>query len=173
MSGRILLINPARHFIANKDGVGYLTPLGLVCIGGPLIDAGFTVKLIDHDAYGWSFKKLIGEVGRFQADYVLLGHSGSTASHQDGHKNNPRNKESISANLCHLRRGLSILRRSRHHARVQVKWISSCRGEGEQTIVELIKALENKESLERVEGITWRNGNQIIAQSFQSADTGS
>ena len=37
------------------------------------------------------------------------------------------------------------------------------RGEGEQTIVELIKALENKESLEKVDGITWRNGNQIIA----------
>ena len=57
MSGRIVLINPARHFIANKHGVGYLIPLGLVCIGGPLIDAGFTVKLIDHDLYGWSYRK--------------------------------------------------------------------------------------------------------------------
>ena len=51
MSGRVLLVNPARHFIANKNGVGYLTPLGLVSVGGPLIDAGYTVKLIDHDAY--------------------------------------------------------------------------------------------------------------------------
>lgn len=76
MSGRVLLVNPARHFIANQNGLGYLTPLGLVCIGGPLIDAGFTVKLIDHDAYGWSFKKLVEEVGKFQPDYVLLGHSG-------------------------------------------------------------------------------------------------
>ena len=82
MVGRVLLINPARHFIANKNGVGYLTPLGLVSIGGPLIDAGYTVNLIDHDAYGWSFKKLLIEVGKFQADYILLGHSGSTAAHK-------------------------------------------------------------------------------------------
>ena len=82
MEGKVLLINPARHFIANKNGVGYLTPLGLVSIGGPLIDAGYTVKLIDHDAYGWSFKRLIREVGKFQPDYILLGHSGSTAAHK-------------------------------------------------------------------------------------------
>ncbi len=82
MSGRVLLINPARHFIANHYGVGYLVPLGLVSIGGPLIDAGFTVKLIDHDAYGWPFKRLIEEVGKFQADYILIGHSGSTAAHK-------------------------------------------------------------------------------------------
>jgi hypothetical protein len=30
MSGRVLLIHPARHFIANQYGVGYLIPLGLV-----------------------------------------------------------------------------------------------------------------------------------------------
>ena len=82
MAGRILLVNPARHFIANEHGLGYLTPLGLVCIGGPLVDAGYTVKLIDHDAYGWSSQKLVEEVGKFQAEYVLLGHSGSTASHK-------------------------------------------------------------------------------------------
>src|SRR5688572_21990693 len=82
MSGRIVLINPARHFIANAHGVGYLIPLGLVCIGGPLIDAGFQVKLIDHDLYGWSYQKLIKEITNFQADYILLGHSGSTAAHK-------------------------------------------------------------------------------------------
>ena len=71
MSGRVLLINPARHFIANHYGVGYLIPLGLVSIGGPLIDAGFTVKLIDHDAYGWSLKKLIEEVRRATAQRIL------------------------------------------------------------------------------------------------------
>src|SRR5678809_281236 len=79
MAGRIVLINPARHFIANEHGLGYLIPLGLVCIGGPLIDAGFTVKLIDHDLYGWSYPRLIKEISDFKADYILLGHSGSTA----------------------------------------------------------------------------------------------
>jgi anaerobic magnesium-protoporphyrin IX monomethyl ester cyclase len=81
MSGRIVLINPARHFISNHFGVGYLTPLGLICLGGPLIDAGFTVKLLDHDLYGWSMERLIQEISDFDVDYVLLGHSGSTGAH--------------------------------------------------------------------------------------------
>ena len=50
-------------------------------LGGPLIDAGHHVKLIDHDMNGWDIKKLLQEIKNFQPDYVLLGHSGSTASH--------------------------------------------------------------------------------------------
>ena len=116
MSGRVLLINPARHFIANQYGVGYLTPLGLISIGGPLLDAGYTVKLIDHDAYGWSFKKLIDEVGKFQADYVLLGHSGSTAAHQTALKTIHEIKQTY-PNIKIIYGGcLSILCRSRHSA---------------------------------------------------------
>src|SRR5688572_13927658 len=81
MSARIMLINPARHFIANKNGLGYLTPLGLVFLGGPLIDAGHQVKLVDHDMNGWPMKRLLQEMEEFGPNYVLLGHSGSTASH--------------------------------------------------------------------------------------------
>jgi len=162
MSVRILLINPARHFIANHHGVGYLTPLGLVSIGGPLLDAGYMVKLIDHDAYGWSFKKLIEEVGKFQADYVLLGHSGSTAAHKTALKTIHEIKQTF-PNIKVIYGGVypsyadqGILRECD-----EIDYI--VRGEGEQTIVELITALENKESLEKVDGITWRNRNQIIA----------
>ena len=52
MPPRIVLLAPARRFIANRFGVGYQPPLGLVFIGGPLVDAGHTVRLIDNDAYG-------------------------------------------------------------------------------------------------------------------------
>jgi anaerobic magnesium-protoporphyrin IX monomethyl ester cyclase len=162
MSGRVLLINPARHFIANQNGLGYLIPLGLVCIGGPLIDAGFTVKLIDHDAYGWSFKKLIQEVGKFQPDYVLLGHSGSTASHKTAIKTIHEIKKSY-LNIKVIYGGVypSYADQAIMRECSEVDYI--VRGEGEQTIVELIHAIENNESLEKVDGITWRNGNQIIA----------
>ena len=162
MSGRILLVNPARHFIANKDGVGYLTPLGLVSIGGPLLDAGFTVKLIDHDTYGWSFKKLVKEIRKFQPDYVLLGHSGSTAAHKTAIKTIHEIKQTF-PNTKIIYGGVypsyadqSIMRECN-----EINFI--VRGEGEQTIVELINAIENNTSLEAVDGITWRNGNQIIA----------
>ena len=162
MPGRVLLINPARHFIANHYGVGYLIPLGLVSIGGPLIDAGFTVKLIDQDAYGWSLKRLIEEVRKFQADYVLLGHSGSTASHkvavntfQEIRKSFP-NINTIYGGVYPSYADRGILRECN-----EIDYI--VRGEGEQTILELIQVLENKTSLEKIDGITWRNGPQIVA----------
>jgi len=162
MSGRILLINPARHFIANQNGLGYLTPLGLVCIGGSLIDAGYTVKLIDHDAYGWSFNKLIKEIGKFRPDYVLLGHSGSTASH----KVVVKTVREIKTTHPHIK----IIYGGVYPSYADQSILRECnainfivRGEGEQTIVELIHAIENSTGLETVDGITWRNGKQIIA----------
>jgi anaerobic magnesium-protoporphyrin IX monomethyl ester cyclase len=174
MSGRVLLVNPARHFIANQNGLGFLTPLGLVCIGGPLIDAGYTVKLIDHDAYGWSFKKLIEEVGKFQPDYVLLGHSGSTASHKVAIKTIHEIKTAypqikiVYGGVYPSYADQSILREC-----AEIDFI--VRGEGEQTIVELIQTLENNTNLEKVDGITWRNENQIIANRsrapIQNLDT--
>jgi len=162
MSGRVLLVNPARHFIANQYGVGYLTPLGLVSIGGPLLDAGFTVKLIDHDAYGWSFRRLIKEVGEFQADYVLLGHSGSTAAHKTAIKTFHEIKKAY-PNIKTIYGGVypSYADQGIMRECSEIDYI--VRGEGEQTILELIKAIENKKSLEKIDGVTWRNGNQIIA----------
>ena len=162
MSGRVLLVNPARHFIANHHGVGYLLPLGLVSIGGPLLDAGYTVKLIDHDAYGWPLKKLLEEVGKFQADYVLLGHSGSTAAHQVAVKTIQEIKrsfpkvKSIYGGVYPSYADQSILR-----ACPEIDFI--VRGEGEQTILELIRELENCGNLEKVDGISWRKGEQIVA----------
>ena len=82
MTARIVLINPARRFIANRFGLGYQIPLGLVSIGGPLLDAGYAVKLIDNDLLGWSLERLVREVADFKPGYVLLGHSGPTAAHK-------------------------------------------------------------------------------------------
>jgi len=162
MSGRVLLINPARHFIANKHGVGYLTPLGLVCIGGPLLDAGYTVKLIDHDAYGWSFKKLVEEVGKFQANYVLLGHSGSTASHKTAIKTIHEIKKNYS-NIKIIYGGVYPSYADQGIMRECSEIDFIVRGEGEETIVQLLEAIEKNENLEQVDGVTWRIQNQIIA----------
>lgn len=162
MSGRVVLVNPARHFIANHHGVGYLLPLGLVSIGGPLIEAGFTVRLIDHDAYGWSLQKLLEEVRKFQADYVLLGHSGSTASHKVALKTIHEIKK-VFQNIKIIYGGVypSYADQSIMRDCSEIDFI--VRGEGEQTIVELLQTLENHGSMEKVDGLTWRSGNQVIA----------
>jgi hypothetical protein len=40
MSLDIVLLTPRRRFHANRVGLGYQIPLGLVFLGGPLLDAG-------------------------------------------------------------------------------------------------------------------------------------
>jgi len=162
MTARVLLINPARHFISNRYGVGYLIPLGLVSIGGPLIDAGFTVRLIDHDAYGWSFKKLMKEVGKFQPDYVLLGHSGSTAAHKTALQTIHEVKKTYPA-IRIIYGGVypSYADQGIMHACHEIDYI--VRGEGEQTILGLIRTLENHGDVGYVDGVTWRDGNRIVA----------
>jgi anaerobic magnesium-protoporphyrin IX monomethyl ester cyclase len=161
MAGRIVLINPARHFIANAHGLGYLIPLGLVSIGGPLIDAGFTVRLIDHDLYGWSHQRLIQEISDFKADYLLLGHSGSTAAH----KTAIRSIRAIHEKLPHIR----VVYGGVYPSYADRVVMAECeeidvivRGEGEQTIVGLIRTWEQTNDLSYVDGITWRNGQEII-----------
>jgi anaerobic magnesium-protoporphyrin IX monomethyl ester cyclase len=162
MAGRIVLINPARHFIANEHGLGYLIPLGLVCIGGPLIDAGFTVKLIDHDLYGWPIPRLVKEISDFNADYILLGHSGSTAAHKTALKT----IRAIHAALPHLR----VVYGGVYPSYADMVVMTECeeidaivRGEGEQTVVGLIRSWEQSDDLGYVDGVTWRRGDQIIA----------
>jgi anaerobic magnesium-protoporphyrin IX monomethyl ester cyclase len=161
MAGRIVLINPARHFIANAQGLGYLIPLGLVCIGGPLIDAGFSVKLIDHDLYGWRYPKLIQEIANFQADYILLGHSGSTAAHKTALKT----IKAVHQKLPHLRVVYGGVYPSYAHQAVMAECEeidAIVRGEGEQTVVDLIRTWEQTNDLSDVDGVTWRKGDEII-----------
>ena len=162
MAGRVLLINPARHFIANAQGVGYLIPLGLVCVGGPLIDAGFSVKLIDHDLYGWTYPELIKEIADFRADYILLGHSGSTAAHKTALKT----IRAIHQKLPHLRVVYGGVYPSYAHQAVMAECEeidAIVRGEGEQTILDLVRAWEQTDDLSHVEGVTWRKGKEIVA----------
>ena len=47
---RIACIVPPLHFPVNEYGHGYLPPLGLLSLAGPLIDEGHDVTLIDADA---------------------------------------------------------------------------------------------------------------------------
>ena len=162
MAGNVVLINPARHFIANEHGLGYLIPLGLVCIGGPLVDAGFTVKLIDHDLYGWSHERLICEISDFGADYILLGHSGSTAAHTTAIKT----IKAIHQKLPNIRVVYGGVYPSYADKAVMAECVEIdviVRGEGEQTIVGLIRTWEQTNDLSYVDGVTWRKGTEIIA----------
>jgi anaerobic magnesium-protoporphyrin IX monomethyl ester cyclase len=160
MAGKVALVTPARRFIANRFGLGYQVPLGLVYIGGPLLDAGYSVKLIDNDLYGWSLDRLVREIASFNADYVLVGHTGSTAAHATA----LQTIAAIRAGLPHVR----IVYGGVYPSYADKSTLQECgaidaivRGEGEQTTLELVSAWETGTPLTRVAGITWRDGDTV------------
>lgn len=162
MAGKVVLVTPARRFIANRFGVGYQVPLGLVYIGGPLLDAGYSVKLIDNDLYGWPFDRLVKEIAAFNADYVLVGHTGSTAAHAISLQTMLAIRQAL-PHVCIVYGGV-------YPSYADKSTLEECpaidaivRGEGEQTTLELISAWENGTPLANVPGITWRDGGSVIA----------
>lgn len=162
MKGKVVLLTPARRFIANRFGLGYQVPLGLVYIGGPLLDAGFSVKLIDNDAYGWSDARLAREIAAFGAAYVLVGHTGSTAAHAVC----LRTMRAIRAALPNVR----IVYGGVYPSYADQTTLQECpaidvivRGEGERTTLELLEVWESARSLAEVPGITWRDGQRLVA----------
>src|SRR5580704_14757925 len=64
---RILIINPPHPSIGSRIPREQLPPLGLLLIGGPLIDAGHEVRLID------------GEFGPMPFDAIVRGEGEETA----------------------------------------------------------------------------------------------
>lgn len=157
MASRIVLLTPARRFIANRFGLGYQIPLGLVLIGGPLADAGHAVLLIDNDLYGWSDRRLIAEIAAFRPDWIMLGHTGSTAAH-------PR----CLATAAALRRAFpaaKIAYGGVYPSYAAAESLAACpaldvvvRGEAEQTVLELVATWERGEPWGAVAGLTWRDG---------------
>lgn len=78
---RILLINPPYISATTRWGVGHQVPFGLLCIGGPLADAGHAVGLVDAEARRLPLSRIVEEAARFRPDAILTGHAGSTPAH--------------------------------------------------------------------------------------------
>jgi anaerobic magnesium-protoporphyrin IX monomethyl ester cyclase len=78
---RILLINAPHPSIGSRIPDDHLPPLGLISVGGPLIDDGHQVKLLDAEFGPMSTAAILREAVIYAPDAVLFGHSGSTSGH--------------------------------------------------------------------------------------------
>lgn len=162
MSANVILLTPARRFIANRFGLGYQIPLGMVLLGGPLLDAGFNVTLIDNDVYGWNSKQLIHKITPLQPDYILIGHTGSTAAHTTCLDTAVSLKAAF-PQLIIIYGGVypSYAAKSTLQTCAAVDFI--VRGEGEETAVDLLNTLLNKGNLADVQGIVWRENGRVCS----------
>lgn len=149
---RVLLLNPPHPAVASRCHDGHMTPLGHLAVGGPLIDAGHAVKLLDADLEPLSIDEAVRRALAWRPDAVLLGHAGSTSAHPT---------------IAALARGLKRARPelitvyggvypSYHAAEVLARHPEIdvvVRGEGEATGLAVIEALAARTSLAEVRGI--------------------
>src|SRR5271157_1807333 len=78
---KILLLNPPHPAIGSRIPREHLPPLGLLSVGGPLLDAGHQVKLLDAEFSPMTVKRVVTDAGDYDPDAILIGHSGSTSGH--------------------------------------------------------------------------------------------
>jgi anaerobic magnesium-protoporphyrin IX monomethyl ester cyclase len=78
---RILILNPPHPSIGSRIPREQLPPLGLLSVGGPLIDAGHDVTLLDAELGPLSHDEVVRRVVAHRPAALLVGHSGSTSAH--------------------------------------------------------------------------------------------
>jgi len=79
--GKILLLNPPHTAIGSRVPKDHLPPLGLLSIGGPLLDAGFEVELLDAEFGPMTPGEIVDSVVRARPSIVMTGHAGSSSAH--------------------------------------------------------------------------------------------
>jgi len=161
MTTRILLINPPYVTLTSVVGVGHQMPLGLLMVGGALLDEGHRVRLLDAERKHLSIGKVLREVGRFAPDIVMTGHAGSTPAHPVCTRMLGAIKESfprvvtVYGGVYPTFNALEILRQE---SGIDV----IVQGEGEATSVELVRALASGAGPQEVEGIAYRAGTEPV-----------
>jgi anaerobic magnesium-protoporphyrin IX monomethyl ester cyclase len=154
---KILLVNPPHPSIGSRIPHEHLPPLGLLALGGPLLDAGHEVRLLDAEFGPMTVEDIVSEARDYAPDAVLLGHSGSTS----GHPVATRIAQAVGAALPRAWIVYGGVFPTYHWPEImeeepRIDFI--VRGEGEQTVVRLANALEQKQALETVPGIVFRAG---------------
>jgi len=159
---KILLVNVTHPAIGSRVPDDHLPPFGLLCIGGPLIDDGHELKLIDNDLHPTDDKALIASAIEFFPDIVMFGHSGSSTA-QPIISRTARNLKANLPNVAIIYGGVHPTYFWRELFATD-SWLDFIvRGEGERTCRDLIRAIKNETDLNSIRGISFRGKGTIIA----------
>ena len=175
---RILLVNIPHPSIGSRIPDDHLPPLGLLAVGGPLIDAGHEVRLLDADLeagheslfHTWkrgeygaiTLEEIVDRAVNFEPDAVMFGHSGSTSGHPV--------VVSISRAIAQALPDAWIIYGGvfpTYHWRdvlgAESHVDAIVRGEGEDTTVKLVRALADGDDLSEIAGIAFRDRERVRA----------
>lgn len=155
MKTKVLLINVPHTAIGSRMPREQLPPLGLLSIGGPLIDAGHEVSLLDAEFGPMPMQEIIDYAVSLRPDFVLLGHSGSTSAHVTIVQTIKNLKQKmpwitiIYGGVFPTYHWQDVLAETK-----EIDFV--VRGEGEHTTQQLIRALLLKENLFDIPGIAFK-----------------
>lgn len=152
---RILLINIPHPAIGSRIPKEQLPPYGLLCIGGPLIDDGHDVSLLDGEFGPMPLSAIVAEAVRWRPDAVLFGHSGSSSGHPIIAATARAIREAIpQAHIVYG--GVHPTYYWREVLAAEPCVDAVVRGEGEETALQLMRALEAGVTLDHIRGIAFR-----------------
>ena len=161
---RILLINPPHTAIGSRIPREHLPPLGLLSVGGALMDAGHSVELLDADLGPMATDAIVQHVVSARPHAVFLGHSGSSSAHPVVAELTRAIRDELPS-LWIVYGGVfptfsweSILS---HEPQINV----IVRGEGELTAVRVADALEQSTALDSIPGIAFKKDGVAVATS--------
>ena len=153
----ILLLNPPHTAIGSRIPNEHLPPFGLLCLGGPLIDAGHRVSLLNADPTNMADTEIVDEVSRYAPEVLMIGHSGSSSAHPTVVRLCTALKASLPG-LIIVYGGVYPSYHWREVLEASPEIDVIVRGEGEATIVSLVSALEAGRALSDVPGLAFRDG---------------
>jgi anaerobic magnesium-protoporphyrin IX monomethyl ester cyclase len=128
-----------------------------LAIGGPLLDAGYQVRLLDAEFGPMTTSEIVAQVQAYAPQAVLVGHSGSTS----GHPSAVQITRAIRAawpQAWILYGGVFPTYHWREIMAEEPQVDVIVRGEGEATAVRVIQALEAEAPLREIPGIVFRGG---------------
>jgi anaerobic magnesium-protoporphyrin IX monomethyl ester cyclase len=153
---KIVLVNPPHTAIGSRIPDDHLPPLGLLAIGGPLIDAGHCVRLVDAEFGPMPLDQIVEDALADRPDCVLIGHSGSTSAHPTALSIAGMIK-SVRSDTIIIYGGVFPTYHWRDILAETDVFDVIVRGEGETTIVSLVSVLADNRPLSEVDGIAYRD----------------
>lgn len=157
----ILIVNPPHPAIGSRIPREQLPPLGLLCVGGSLLDAGHQVTLLDAELGPLPYPDIIEQVVQHHPQVLLIGHSGSTSAHPIVVELT-RQFRIVLPDVIIIYGGVFPTYHYYDILTQELQIDIVVRGEGEATVPKLIDALEGNEDLAKVEGIAFRLQGQIV-----------
>ena len=156
---KVVFVNPpmnreAQYKEYSQVG-GFDPPFGLCYLAAMARKEGYASHIIDSPSLGWSFGKTISEVIRLKPDYICI--TATTYAINSAIK--------VSSSLKKKSKALRIIGGSHFSAlpRETIRFFDvGVIGEGELTLVDLLKTLEERKPLSNVLGIVYKEKSKVM-----------